>query len=139
MHTIKLTSAASFDTVTSLQIIIPSSSRSLKMTQKTPIAVVAFPNLCHQSPRPETLNLKPQIFTGTPTPVESITLKKTNKAPINGNGLPNFRAGDNSSGNPFSSLLTGEDAYGNDFKLLAPDPFGQDTEAIVVVRILGTC
>jgi hypothetical protein len=104
------------------------------MTQTTPISVVAFPNLCHQSPRPETLNLKPQIFTGTPTPVESITLKKTNKAPIN--GLPNFRVGDNNSENPFSSLLTGEDAYGNDFKLLAPDPFGQDTEAIVAVRIV---
>lgn len=63
-------------------------------------------------------------------------MKKANKQGIT--GLPNFRNADNSSGSVYSSLLTGEDGYGPDFMILAPNPFGQDTEAIVVVRI-GPC
>ncbi|GAQ83877.1 hypothetical protein KFL_001660130 [Klebsormidium nitens] len=72
----------------------------------------------------------PDVFTGTPTPVETIIMKKGNGQGIS--GLPNFRQADNSSGSIYSSLLTGEDGYGPDFALLAPNPFGQDTEGIVV-------
>ena len=76
-----------------------------------------------------------QVFTAaSPVPVETITLKKLNGQNIN--GFPNFDNQDNNTSNPNRVLLTGEGGYGPDFKKVGPDPFGMDTESIVVVSRL---
>jgi hypothetical protein len=82
----------------------------------------------------------PDVFTApSPVPVETITLKKLNGQKIN--GFPNFDNQDNITTNPNRVLLTGEAGYGPDFQKVGPDPFGMDTESIVVTSANadGTC